>query len=132
MSTPADYCLLALTIWREARGEGLNGMKAVACVVRNRAKRRNSSYYIECVRPWQFSSLTDPKDPQLANWPKPEDSTWQTAQILAGSVIDGHTDDITGGATMYYADSIPFPASWDKSKLRETVKLGNHTFFQEI
>ena len=132
MSTHADYCILALTLWREARGEGLTGMKAVGCVVRNRVNRRGSTYYAECTRLKQFTSISTPGDPQLANWPRENDSTWVDAQLAAGNIIDGQIGDVTDGATMYYADSIPFPEKWDRSKLRQTVTIGRHIFFQEI
>jgi len=129
--THADVFMLALCLWREARGEGKDGQIAVACVVRNRVIKRMSNYYTEVVKPWQFSSITAKGDPQLSLFPNSLDTAWKQCQELAEAICNGTIQDVTGGATLYYADSIPFPASWDKSKLTQTVKLGHHTFFVE-
>ena len=40
---PEDVLVTALCMWREARGEGLQGMDCVAWVVRNRCLRRGTS-----------------------------------------------------------------------------------------
>src|SRR5258708_2781286 len=140
----SDYFMLALCLWREARGEGKDGQIAVACVVRNRVHKRMSSYYVEVVKPLQFSSITDKgvqdktggylrkPDPQLSLYPNSLDTAWKQCQEMAEVVCDVTIQDITNGATLYYADSIPFPPSWDKSKLIQTSKIGHHTFFREL
>ena len=124
--------MLALCIYREARGEGTEGQIAVACVIRNRVRRNMTSYYSEIVKPWQFSSITAKGDPQLSVWPNILDTTWKQCQDIAAEVANGTVPDPTGGATLYYADSIPFPASWNRSKVAETVKIGHQTFFREV
>jgi N-acetylmuramoyl-L-alanine amidase len=130
--TAADVFMLALCLWREARGEGRTGMIAVGCVVRNRVIRDGQSYYAETVRRLQFSSLTAKGDPELTLWPVENDPSWQTAQALAQSIISEDVQDITGGATLYYATSIPFPATWNRSKVKQTVQIGNQIFFIEL
>lgn len=129
--THADYFMMALCLWREARGEGRDGQIAVGCVIKNRVNKHMSSVYTEVVKPWQFSSITATGDPQLGKYPVLLDTGWGRIQELARALCDGEIQDTTGGATLYYADSIPFPSTWDKSKLTETVKIGHHTFFVE-
>jgi spore germination cell wall hydrolase CwlJ-like protein len=144
---PADYFLCALALWREARGEGQNGMTAVACVIRNRTAKRSSSYYDEVVRPWAFSSISAKGDPQLNSFPVHYDPIWQAAQMIAKNVIDGILTDNTGGATLYWnpagitssktftlADggTVKFPQTWNLAVVRETVKIGQHIFLKEM
>lgn len=130
--THTDYAVLALCLWREARGQGQAGMTAVGCVVRNRVQRHNSSFYTECTKKWQFSSISAPGDPQLGLWPAASDLIWGAAQILASNLIDGHVDDITNGATLYYDDSIAFPASWNRNKVVPLGMIGKFHMFREV
>src|SRR5271154_5573214 len=130
--TSADQFMLALCLWREARGVGNSGMVAVACVLRNRVARNKSSYYAEVVKPWQFSSITAKNDPQLGLYPSSVDSSYQLAQKIVASISMGALEDTTEGATLYYDDSIPFPAGWDIHKVEDTVKIGRLNFFKEL
>jgi spore germination cell wall hydrolase CwlJ-like protein len=130
--TPANEFMLSLCLWREARGEDVDGMTAVACVVRNRVIKNDSSYYAEVTKPWQFSSITAKDDPQLNKWPLAADASMAVADGIALAVADGNTEDVTMGATLYYDDSISFPESWDKTKVSATVKIGRFNFFKEI
>jgi len=47
--------IIASTIWHEARGEGREGMLAVASVIWNRAQRDGKSLNAVCLAPKQFS-----------------------------------------------------------------------------
>jgi N-acetylmuramoyl-L-alanine amidase len=49
------------------------------------------------------------------------------ARIAADQVIDGKVPDSTGGATHYYATTMPKPPIWVKGA-KETLKLGRHVF----
>jgi N-acetylmuramoyl-L-alanine amidase len=124
-----DQVLLALTAWRENRGGGLKGMQSVINVICNRAKKRNTSPYEECVRPWQFSSITAKGDPELTLWPAPSDEQFSTAQTLATLAGRNELVDITGGATFYYALSMKTPPSWAAS-MTKTVEIQNQAFFK--
>jgi N-acetylmuramoyl-L-alanine amidase len=128
---PADVFMLALCLYREARGDGLAGMTAVGCVVRNRVNKHKSSYYAEVVKPWQFSSITAKGDPELTLFPASSDPSWAQAQSIAAGIINGTIADRTEGATIYYANTIPFPASWNRAVLTPTVTVGNQLFFRE-
>src|SRR5271163_3202843 len=120
--TSADQFMVALCLWREARGVGNSGMVAVACVIRNRALKHDTSYYAQVVSPLQFSSITAKGDPQLNNYPAGADTSWQLATKIVASLADGSLADTTEGATLYYDDSIPFPKGWDIHKVEDTVK----------
>jgi cell wall hydrolase len=128
-----DDFMLSLVVWREARGEGDEGMTAVACVVRNRVNANKSSYYREITKPWQFSSISASSDPQLNRWPSPANAsdmtTWQKAQEIAAGVMSGVTQDVTNGATYYYAVSIPMPL-W-ASSMTMTCQIGNQRFYKQ-
>jgi len=130
--TPADIFMTALCLWREARGESEQGTTAVGCVIRNRAAKHKTSPYAEIVRPWAFSSITAHGDPQLSTWPKESDPTWIAAQKIAATVLNESAPDVTGGATLYYDDSISFPKTWNRAAVEPTVKLGRLNFYREV
>ncbi|MEX6667671.1 cell wall hydrolase, partial [Pseudomonas sp. W2-17] len=46
-------------------------------------------------------------------------------------VIDGKVPDPTGGATHYYATTMPKAPDW-AAKAKRTLKLGNHVFFRDV
>lgn len=124
--------MLALCMWREARGVGSDGMTAVGCVLRNRVVRQQTSYYVEVTRPWQFSSITAKNDPQLGLYPMLTDNSWALARQIANGISSSSLVDTTDGSTLYYDDSMDFPATWDKSKVKATVKIGRLNFFKEL
>lgn len=124
------YSILSLTAWREARGEGHEGMRAVAHVIFNRARSQKKSISEVCTARLQFSSLTSPGDPMLIQWPQNNDAQFEDAMSISESIYAGNDVDPTGGATMYANLSVCKP-DWDFSKLIKTVQIGHHTFFKE-
>jgi N-acetylmuramoyl-L-alanine amidase len=127
-----DVAITALCAWREARGEGREGMRAVMHVIRNRAEAASHSWADVVSVPWQFSSLTARGDPELTLWPVHGNRDWEsfeTAMQLAADISEGiDAEDITGGATHYIADSIEPPA-WANNMV-QTAKIGHHRFFK--
>lgn len=104
-------------------------MQSVMNVVMNRVNRDHSTPYEECVKRWQFSSITAKNDPQLGNWPVATDPAWQEAQLLAAQACgNGGLTDITGGATSYYAASMANPPTW-ASALRFTIEIEGQRFY---
>lgn len=124
-----DIAILALTCWRENRGGGYVGMQSVANVVVNRKNARNSSLYTECIRPWQFSSMTAKCDPQLATWPADSDPQWIQALNIAQQASEGTLPDITLGATSYYAASMDTPPDW-AAQMQFTVTIEGQKFYK--
>lgn len=118
--------LLALVMWREARGEGPEGMKAVGCVVRNRVHNDTWSQIITAK--WQFSSLTAPGDPMLVQWPVQNDPQFLEAMTLAGGIFTGTLIDTTNGATHYFNPNVVLP-TWAKS-MTKLMSIGHHDFYK--
>ena len=119
--------ILGITIWREARSEGLAGMNAVAHVIANRgaASPHNawpSDVEQVCLQPWQFScwNLTDP---QRNLYPKDGDPQYAIAQRCP---MMG--DDPTSGATAYFDVSI-LPPPWAHPE-DFTAQIGRLKFYK--
>lgn len=99
--------LLALCVWREARGESFEAQRAVAHVIRNRAadeKRWPDSIRGVILQPWQFSSF-NAKDPNVSKYPDESDKSWDSCKRAVASTLP----DPTNGANHYFDDSIKAP-----------------------
>ncbi len=128
--------VLARTLWGEARGEGTQGMHAVANVILNRAKIAENkggfwwgnNVIQVCQKPYQFScwNRSDPNFRKLQNV-NDKDLHFATALRLARRAVIGQLEDITEGATHYHAANItPY---WAKG--REPVNsIGRHKFYR--
>jgi len=156
--TIEDQVFLEITIWKENRGGGIPGMQSVANVIINRANKRGTSIFDECVSRLQFSSMTSPGDPGLVIWPSKLASknigatdlaAWIQAKQLALNAANGVLVDITGGADDYYApaamaidETVPytlpdgtktvFPKDWNQSAVRFTVEIADQLFFVSV
>jgi N-acetylmuramoyl-L-alanine amidase len=119
----------ALCMWREARGEGHDGLRCVCHVIANRANLHSKSWAEIVYQRLQFSSMTYPQDPQLTHVPVSPDPAFEDCCEIAESVWNGGDFDLTQGATHYFADSIDMP-EWAKS-MTFLVKIGHHSFYKE-
>lgn len=142
-----NYPVFPLCLWREARGEGNQGMLAVACVIANRAKKRKTSFNTEVMRPYQFSSMTT-KGPWLAQYPGPNDIQWKQANLIVANITADTYTDITLGSTVYYNPeglidgTVPYtlpdgavirmPSAWNQKALKFAIQIGHHFFFTEV
>lgn len=120
---------LALVAWREARGEGNVGMRAVMCVVRNRVNSGMGDWDHVITKRWQFSSMTAPNDPMLVQWPDSPDPQFEAALQMSDGIFDGSTQDITGGATFYFNPHVVLP-TW-AATMQKVISIGNHDFYKE-
>lgn len=114
----ADKTFLALTVWREARGESAQVQAGIAHVILNRVRRPSwwgHDIMSVLFKKWQFSSLTDPRDRQLTTWPASNDPSWQQCLKISCGVVDGQIKNPVPGADSYYDISIPAP-NWATSK----------------
>lgn len=115
MNTPqnsADIAFLALTIWREARGESREVRAGIAHVILNRVHRPawwGTDIMSVVFKKWQFSSLTDPRDRQLTTWPSKDERSWQQCLQVAIEACAGGLKNPVPGADSYYDISIPAP-----------------------
>ncbi len=129
---------LARTLWGEARGEGPQGMEAVANVVLNRAAvaQAKGGYWwgndiiSVCQKPYQFScwNRSDPNYRQLQAVTE-KDLHFATAMRIARRAVAGTLADITGGATHYHAKSIT--PDWARGEA-PTTTIRNHIFYKLI
>ncbi len=129
--------ILARTLYGEARGEGLIGIEAVACVILNRvalSKSRplwwGSSIEEVCLKPFQFSCWT-PSDVNFCQLTKvdEQDALFRLCQRVAQRAAFGVLKDITHGATHYHSKAVS-PA-WAR-KLTPVYEYGNHLFYREV
>lgn len=121
-----DKALLALVMWREARGEGREGMRAVGHVVKNRVKFTEWDKVITAK--WQFSSMAAPGDPQLTVWPQAGDLVFELAMSLAEAIYSGEDADNTNGATHYFNPNVVLP-TW-AAAMTKVASIGHHDFYK--
>lgn len=132
--TEEDILTLARTMWGEARGEDNEGMKAVCCAIINRFNSKKwfagKTIAETCLKPWQFSCW-NPTDPNRLKMLKLTYIELKRELDLIKEVTGGVYNDITSGATHYYAPkACPMP-KWAKGKVPCYVH-GNHLFFKDI
>ena len=114
------------TIMGEAVSEGYEGMYAVACVIRNKAKRHNLLPAIVC-RKWFIAS----KRKDLISFCERQGVKYNNmVQRIVSEVFDNDAKDITGGATHYENVERYGTPYWAKT-MRKTAKIGSHTFWKE-
>lgn len=124
-----DALLLALCIWREARGEPLRAKCGVAHTVFNRCKLAPREGFKRDVRanilkPWAFSSFMD-GDVNSVKYPAENDPSWRESLQAARAL----TADPTLGAVFYY--SLPLtapPKAW--GAVEHTVDIGGLHFYR--
>lgn len=126
--------VLSLVIWREASGEGREGMRAVAHVIWNRHLAGAADIVTVVAAKNQFSSMTVAGDGQTVRWPSYPDASFELAMALAESVAAQGDVDITGGATFYRnpqtATSKWFDENVANGNLVKTVSIGHHDFYK--
>lgn len=137
-----DIDTLARTLWGEARGEGVQGMHAVANVIMNRHRLRKygqgwpsfgpvgASVADICRAPWQFSAW-NPNDPNRAKLLTVDetDITFRHAKQIAAAAVRGELPDITGGADHYHTKAVA--PSWSEGQ-KPVAQIGGHKFFKLI
>ena len=128
--------IVAATIWGEARNQGLQGMRAVACVIANRSRqtyRGKQDAAAVCLDPWQFScwNAADPNLPKLQRIAADPDGAYLAAVELAREVLPLGISDITDRARHYYAVTLKTPPYWARGKSPCKV-IGDHLFFNDI
>lgn len=104
-----EFSFLALTLWREARGESFETKVAVVHSIMNRVD--NPGWWGNTItgvlkKKWQYSSLTDPKDPQLTLYPGTDDESFEECLKAVAGVQEGLFKNPFTGADSYYDDSL--------------------------
>lgn len=118
--------ILALTVWREARGESPRGKLLVAQVIENRVqdKRWPDTYVGVATQRLQFSSFNR-NDANAFLFPAENDTTWQESVAAADGVLNAATSFTS--ANHYHVIGLS-PAWRDDTKIVATE--GHHVFYQ--
>lgn len=119
----------ALCAWREARGEGRDGIRAVLHVIANRAASAHKSWAQIVYAHLQFSSMTYGQDSQLTVVPTEPDPQFVDCYELADLIYNNGDFDLTNGATHYFAPAQVLPG-WAAS-MTKVASIGRHDFFKE-
>lgn len=129
--------MLALLMWREDSGDGLQGMAAVGLVVRNRvvAGWSGGDWLAVMDGHNQFSSISVLGDPGTVRYPDSRDPRFLNVLIKATNIYEGTEPDTTGGA-LYYANLVTMNSQWFKTAIlgnpeqhRRIGTVGAQTFF---
>ena len=122
--------IFAKTLYGEARGEGLKGIEAVACVIVNRLKKPcwwGHTIQEVCLKPAQFSCWNkDDPNRQLLNTDLSQEPIFDVCRRVAVRAIKGLLPDITKGSTHYHTLSVN--PKW-ASALVPNVQIGKHLFY---
>lgn len=132
-----DLEVLAKTIYGEARGEGVSGMEAVACVILNRVKvalNHGGKYWwgndikSVCLKKYQFSCWNE-NDPNSRVLSKDlsGNSVYMLCEAVASRAIKGCIPDQTGCATHYHTKSVK--PKWAENQV-PTAVIGHHLFYK--
>lgn len=136
--------VLALTLHHEANGEGVLGMTAVGCVIRNRVDwgKWGKTVRDVCLYPMQFSCwipaggrvnysrLQQHADAIRAGSRPP---SMVRAYEVASALLGGGQEDVTNEADHYYAPKAMRPVDavpkWARG-LTPVAQIGAHTFYR--
>ncbi len=117
-----DTVCLIKNIYHEARGEGVEGMQAVALVTLNRAKQQDKTVCEVVYQHKQFSWTNTTKGRN-----KPLTSNVNEIYAVATQAMTGTLDDFTGGATHYHTKAVK--PVWRKA-LDKVAVINNHIFYK--
>lgn len=117
--------VVALTILAEARGEGQDGMAAVACVIAQRAENRSLTPEQVCLKRWQFSCWNGKSEDELKHLYKSPQAGFA---LYLEKNIDRMNRAKVGYADHYYASYIK-PPYWAKGK-KPVAVIGQHKFYR--
>jgi N-acetylmuramoyl-L-alanine amidase len=120
-----DRFMIALCVWREARGETRRGKMLVASVIRNRVDDRRwpDSYSGVVTQPLQFSCF-NAGDPNAVLYPRATDPSWIDAVDAAQVVM---SDGVLTKANHYHVVGLK-PKWADASKA--VANEGHHVFYE--
>lgn len=123
--------VIATTLWGEARGEGLDGLMAVASVIWYESRRRKISPMAECLRPWRYScwrkGVFQQKNPDIKS------PIWKTCLEIANALMAGVFTPTLTASHYFNPKGVPggWPKSWNRSKMTFVKKVKQHVFYLE-
>lgn len=139
----SDLDVLARTLYGEARGEGEEGIEAVACVIMNRYKAEKwytgykiinghkvASIAMTCLKRFQFSCWNkNDVNYELIKKVNPNDKLFCLCLFVAQKAVSGRLTDFTNGATYYHTKAVK--PHWAKNKT-PCYEAGHHLFYNDI
>jgi N-acetylmuramoyl-L-alanine amidase len=128
-----NILLMGLMVWREARGESYDAKLAVAYTVITRVANKRwwgDSISAVVTKPYQYSSMTAPRDPQLTIYPQVGDPSFAESVQAAQAAISKGAANPAPEADSYFDDSIT-PPSWAKPE-NFCAKIGRLNFYRTI
>lgn len=122
--------LMALCLWREARGQSDDAKRGVLHVILNRAaaRFRGSDPASVILWPYQFSSF-NVKDPNAALIPTPINPYVWKSWLACCAIVDAPGDDPTGGALMYESEPLAMRPDWATPD-KQTAEIGPFRFYR--
>lgn len=133
---PRDRLALARTLYGEARGEGVEGMQAVAKVIMNRvhSSRWFGGRNVQDVvyKPYQFScwNLGDQNRAIIENLlPGQGNKLFDKAYQIAGLALAGDLPDLVGQSTHYHTAAVS--PNWSEGR-EPDYQVGNHLFYEGV
>lgn len=111
-----EVFIMALMIWREARGESVIAQMQVGWTVINRVRHPTwwgNNIVAVTKKKWQYSSINAPGDKQLGLWPELDDQIFYSCMDLAEKMVDN----------MIPSGQVPFPHA--DSYYDESLVLAN-------
>jgi spore germination cell wall hydrolase CwlJ-like protein len=127
-----DVFMLALAIYREARGETAAAKVAVGWVIRNRVEHPawyGNDYSSVITKREQLSSFNLGEVNSVV-FGAPSDPAWHGSLQAAVDVIQSNAPDPTGGATFYFDKSMDSnPPVWAK-EYAHTADIGAFHFYK--
>lgn len=133
-----DIHSAALCAWKEARGEGPEGMEAVLCVLRNRvgAPGFGKTLHDVIYGKNQFTSMSVPSDPEFNLQPNENEQSWRIVLGYAEIMNNPNFQDVTNGAHYYANLHTMDKDGWfyrhivvSPTEHPLTAQIGKHTFF---
>ena len=145
-----DREIMALTLYGEARGETIEGLRSVGFVILNRYKNPkwwsrdkydnipDDTIAAVCLDPWQFScwNKNDPNRKILDGIASNiqgnlrSNTRFKRCYDVAKSLLDNpHQTDITSGSTHYHTTAVA--PNWSKN-VAATTQIGTHKFYNNI
>ena len=138
-----DLDILARTLYGEARGEGDEGLEAVANVIMNRYKKPKwyTGYVLVANKKIPSIAETCLKKAQFSCWNKNDvnfnllqqvsisDDIFKKCILVAQRAINGDLVDFTNEATFYHTKNI-IP-KWAKGH-SPCYECGNHLFYNDV
>lgn len=119
------HFMLALCIYREARGESMRGKALVGQVIRNRVEdaRWPNTYAGVITQRWQFSAF-NANDPNALLFPSEDEPAWADCVEAAQAVLEA--PQTSTAANHYKTETVG--ASWaDERKI--VAREGHHVFY---